>query len=986
MAAGRSRGFFQARRRNGAGALEPGPSPLVHLYKQGTVDTPVDGPIYRYPTGPEVHPNPFSGDTDGNVEWFFNKPEWVKVEVTIAGMGTVAFDYESARGNPRETLLTRPGATPDAPGEDLGIIFPDPVTGRTMWRYGPGGMTVPLDHLPEVHVDDKYSSMDPSGEREHLAIKKALDEAYLSKVVDQALPGAIVRFRDRYHFPHRSINMLRPFQRVLLWGAGQGKTVIQPTALLNGGDNGVTVNPATSDPQQFSVFNAANPTLATHMRGIGIANMTIDGVNMTFDGLEYGWTFGPSLSGAEFQDVDFCFLHDVELINLPNGATIGSTIPSRAGAIYHCEIQRCRFENNGLIMHHYRTSLRGRAPGGLASQAGFMFGGIIADNYYKNNAGPWYTAVGNHGTIIRNNIIEGGSIRIIAFDGSVGTFNVDFGLKNCYVYGNISRDAGGYVLNGKPEPTFFNGMEGQPSAIECLFDDDVSGTALMDYPDPPALTGVTGANNSKFRNPTGQDAAVIFSGAGTVDAVRVGDIRNDGTGDVVTPNVLRSTVVPNGMSILPSVTGAVTWEWWLPYMELPVQPAAPVTSPFNYTNSTGAPVLITILPLATNGPGGALIGGLSIPDLAHVVMTIDTVEVTPTGQKRNMFYLAPGSVFHMEWVDADVQAALRAYHNGAAVFSSTGSPGPWEWKVERVRKWESRSVPASGTDCYNPLASPMAVQILTGSYDSVGIFNADGSSFSTVQVTSSLTGLKGFMVPAMGYYTPVYTVAPTVKYYVAPNGLRAGFYGDGGSVVATATLGLGKDNEIRTRFSRMPQTVVLLRDMVRTIIKGRLSGSEWSPGYTVDQMRSGVAGSGSKETWIDGALMVDDRLVKATAAHVHCDGTNDNSARIRAYMTAVSSPNVVSTAGSAGRYDTTGSWGPGVTIEPDASTFALTSGATIVNPHAWKASLYLIGSGTVTDVTLGGQSLGTPRKIDVRVGGSVVVTFTGSLDGRWVPV
>lgn len=981
MTAARSRGLFQAMKQNADGAFVPAGNPTVTLYEPGTT-TPITQTIYAAATGGTTLSNPFVGDANGNAEWYLAKPQRVKVVATAVGMGTVAFDHEAASHDPGEMIVTTPGAVPDAPGADLGQIFIHPDTGRTMWRTGAGGLAVPLDHIPAVHADDHYSSMVSSDIREYTALKAAFDEAYLGKVVDDGAPGAIVMLSDREYLPGRSLPMLDPFEHVAVWGAGMGKTVVQPTAALNGGDSAIgggSVIPP--DYPKGSLFNAANVTLGTKKQRIGLCDLTIDGSSMSFDGIEYGWYLGMSMSGFETQDVDYPFAHRVEFLNLPNGLTFGSTVPSRAGAFRHGEIIGCRFENCGLIMHHYRHGLRGTAPQGLASQAGFMLGGIVAGNYYLNNSGPYYTAVGNYGTVIAGNVIEGGGVRVVAYDGSISTLNVDFGFRGCVVQGNISRDAGAYVLNGKVVPTDLNGGDGQPSAVECLFDDDISGTALMDFPEWPVLATVNGL---KTINNSGRDMPVVFSGPGTVTSVLVGAVRNDGSGAIANPNTLRATVVPNGMSILPVVTGSVTWAAFPARLELTPAFAVPVTSPYSRVNDSGSPLLLTILPLATDGPGGASLTHLSIPLTAGVTFTIDGTAATPTGIRRNMLFWPVGSTLAMTWTPATVQAALRAYHDADAVFTG------WEWKQDTIVAWTGQpAVPDSGANAFNPLACPMAVEVLTGAFSAVDIHNADGGLYSSVQVTSALTTLKHFVVPPGGYYTPTWSpTRPTVKCYAAPNALRAGFYGDSGSDQSTDTLGQAAGNVIRTRFSRMPQGVVRLRDFVRTlIVGGRLAGSEWSPGYTIDQVDSGVTGGGCKDTTVDGALLDDPRGTPATAAHYHDDGSADTTGtRIRAYLGAVSGPDAIAPGGSASRVDATGCWGPGAEVSPQTPPAAPASGNAQANPFPFACDVYLsVSGGSLTGVTLDGAALGAQTRFRIRVGASWTPSYTGTLTAQWVP-
>jgi hypothetical protein len=951
----------------------PAPNPTVTLYEPGTASTPLTQTIYAAATGGTTLPNPFTGDANGNAIWYLDRPQRVKVVATALGMGTVSFDYEPAQHDPAEALVTTPAAVPGAPGAGLGQVFIHPSTGRQMWRAGAGGMAVPVDHLPVVHADDYWSSTVGGGTREYQALKDAIDEAYLGKVVADGAPGAIVQLSDRAYLPHRSIPLLDPFELVWIRGAGMGKTLVQPTAAMNGGDTGVP-----ADPQKNCVFNASNATLATRKRGIGISDLTIDGTNMTFDGLEYGWYVGQSMSGFETQDVDYPFCHRVEFTHLPHGATLGSTIPSLAGAFRGGEIRWCRFEDCGLVMHHYRHGLRDTAPAGFASQAGFMLGGMITDNVYRNNNGPWYTAVGNYGTVIARNVIEGFGMRVCTLDGAVSSFNVDFGLRNCIVQGNVSRDAGGYVLNGKVVPTPLNGNQGQPSAVDCLFDDDVSGTALADFPAPPLLANVNGV---KTVNSSGRDAVVVFSGAGTLTSLRVGDIRNDGSGAVASPNTLRATVVPNGMSVLPVVSGSMTWAWFPARLELASPPAAPAASPFSYTNATGGPLLVTILPTATSG--GTPLTHLSIPLSAGVTFTVDGNAATPTGIRRSMLYLPAGSTLAMTWTAATVQAALRAYHDASAVFTG------WEWSLVTVVAWTGQpAVPASGSPAYNPLGVPMAVEVLTGAFSAVAVHNPDGSTFSTAQVTSALTGLKHVTVPAGGDYTPTYTGSPTVKCYAAPNALRAAFFGDSGSDVATATLGQAANNVIRTRFSRQPQSVVHLRDFVRTLIAGGglHDGSEWSPGYSIDQADSGVTGGGCKDTWIDGVFLSDSRATKATAAHYHDDGSaNTTGTRIRAYLSTTSGP-ALAPGGSAARVDATGCWGPGASVSPQTPPAAPATGVAQANPFPFACDVYLsVSGGSVSAVTLDGAAIGAQTRLRLRVGASYTPTYTGVLTTQWVP-
>lgn len=85
------------------GALKPAVSPTITVYEPGTT-TPISQTLYAGNTGGTTKTNPFTGGSDGSVEFFLDTAQRVKVRATGTGLGTIDLDLESPQRDPSEEV------------------------------------------------------------------------------------------------------------------------------------------------------------------------------------------------------------------------------------------------------------------------------------------------------------------------------------------------------------------------------------------------------------------------------------------------------------------------------------------------------------------------------------------------------------------------------------------------------------------------------------------------------------------------------------------------------------------------------------------------------------------------------------------------------------------------------------------------------------------------------------------------------------------
>lgn len=85
-------------------AVEIEPYAEVSVFVAGT-STPYVGTIYAGASGVTTKPNPFNADQYGNVEFYLDTPDDVKLEVSGVGLGTRVLDYEPVFPSPRDMLV-----------------------------------------------------------------------------------------------------------------------------------------------------------------------------------------------------------------------------------------------------------------------------------------------------------------------------------------------------------------------------------------------------------------------------------------------------------------------------------------------------------------------------------------------------------------------------------------------------------------------------------------------------------------------------------------------------------------------------------------------------------------------------------------------------------------------------------------------------------------------------------------------------------------
>src|SRR6188508_1970017 len=81
------------------------PFATVTLYDPGTTN-PFTGDIFQDITGPAEYTNPFQADQYGNIEFFLDSAQRIKLIITGVGLGTVELDYEPVLPDPSDVLTS----------------------------------------------------------------------------------------------------------------------------------------------------------------------------------------------------------------------------------------------------------------------------------------------------------------------------------------------------------------------------------------------------------------------------------------------------------------------------------------------------------------------------------------------------------------------------------------------------------------------------------------------------------------------------------------------------------------------------------------------------------------------------------------------------------------------------------------------------------------------------------------------------------------
>jgi hypothetical protein len=242
-------------------------------------------------------------------------------------------------------------------------------------------------------------------------------------------------------------------------GAGMGATKIIATSALNGSDH-VTHN---------SVFNANNLTLAhpNYCNNVTISDMTIDCSAQNASGVPVGAVSGYNLCAVEFQNVHNAKAERVEVIGAyGNGIVMGSIDPLYSRCINNPIIEDCTFDNvcRGILPTY--------GIAGSVMQVGAARGGRLNENEITNAGAPWMDAFNCFGTKFNDNYIEGINNAPIGAGQNKGIFHSDFGLDSCEINGNVSKNAGGFVIYGNMTPVFFNGQLPTHGAQNCTIENN----------------------------------------------------------------------------------------------------------------------------------------------------------------------------------------------------------------------------------------------------------------------------------------------------------------------------------------------------------------------------------------------------------------------------------------------------------------------------------------------------------------------------------
>jgi hypothetical protein len=269
-------------------------------------------------------------------------------------------------------------------------------------------------------------------------------------VLNSLIAGAVgdIYFPAGEYLIDRSID-LRGKSNITIMGDGKGATVIKCTTALNGSSH-ITHN------NIFDVNNLTVP-VGSYLKNVTIKHLTIDASLQNCSGIPVGQQLGYNLCAIEFQNVDHASAIGVEVIGAyGNGIAFGSIDPSMAGAIRNPVIEDCDLTDvcRGVLPQYGIT--------GSVIQIGAAIGGRANNNRITRAGAPWMDAFNCFGTQFNDNFIDDIGSGEYEVGQNKGIFHSDFGLNGVSIKGNVSRNAGGFIINGLMAPNFFNAQTPTP--------------------------------------------------------------------------------------------------------------------------------------------------------------------------------------------------------------------------------------------------------------------------------------------------------------------------------------------------------------------------------------------------------------------------------------------------------------------------------------------------------------------------------------------
>lgn len=270
------------------------------------------------------------------------------------------------------------------------------------------------------------------------------------------------------------------------------------------GTTGVAQDPATHLP------------LLGYVRNLRYSNFTID---CALQSQENGPTVsgGWNACGIELQDVDFGVVSAVKIKAAAGNAIVMSSVdPGMHAATQGGEIIGNWLEDCCRVA---LTSYGGNT--GSVIQYGAMKLGRVEGNYILRPGNPWLDIFNCEGTQVRGNYCEGMLAATLSTSTYVGYIHSDFGLVNCTIENNVSKDSGGIAVLGMGRPQYENDFLSTAGPIDTtIVGNKISGTAKFQVAAPFGIaTGWNATSASVGSYPLG--VTLIFGSATTITSILV---------------------------------------------------------------------------------------------------------------------------------------------------------------------------------------------------------------------------------------------------------------------------------------------------------------------------------------------------------------------------------------------------------------------------------------------------------------------------------
>lgn len=351
-------------------------------------------------------------------------------------------------------------------------------------------------------------------------------------------------------------------------GSGWGSKIIA-SADLNASDN-LTKNDI------ISALNFSGPVTSSAgypQKNIVISDLLLDGSLQNLSGLPGGATYGYSLAGIEFLNVDFAIVERVKFVNcFGNGLVFGTQNPRQKNGAFQNGVRGCRARDNVFencvrgLLPQYATAAAPSGITGSVIQIGSSLDGVIENNLILTPGGPAIDIFNAEGASIKHNSIIGASVTAVGasplnatfYQQSIGTIRSDFGLVNCSIEDNFFDKCGGILLNGYMGLNFFNDNIPTTGPVGCT----IKGNKMREPTGRIQIAAPTlGASGAQYDWTYSQAGRVVLIGGTGVSVTRRRG--TDGSFVAQTLGADASFPVASGDAYKITYTTAPTVVWYL---------------------------------------------------------------------------------------------------------------------------------------------------------------------------------------------------------------------------------------------------------------------------------------------------------------------------------------------------------------------------------------------------------------------------------------